>query len=327
MRTIITGAGGFIGSHLAKRLTADGNEVVGIDIKKNHHWPEKEFDSFFAHFQIGDLRDMRVPAELFLKYPADRIYHLAANMGGIGFIETAKGRIVRDNTLININTISSAADAIPYARFLFTSSACIYPGYKQRETNVKPLKETDAYPADAEDGYGWEKLYMERICRHYHEDFGFDTRVVRFHNVFGPHGTWDGGREKAPAAICRKVIQANDSIAIWGDGEQTRSFLYIDDCIEGLLAIMENSYQNPLNLGQDRMISINELVSMVETIGGKKLKRDYLLDAPKGVRGRNSDNTLLTATTGWRPEISLEEGLAKTYNWIADEIAAGRPGG
>jgi nucleoside-diphosphate-sugar epimerase len=251
----------------------------------------------------------------------DQVYGLAANMGGIGFIENNKAVIVRDNTFINLHTIE-AARANGVKRYLYTSSACIYPGYKQKETDVTPLREDDAYPADAEDGYGWEKLYMERVCRHYTEDFGLDTRVVRFHNIFGPLGTYDGGREKSPAAICRKVALAEDGdeIEVWGDGEQTRSYCYIDDCVEGIYRLMESDHREPINLGQDRMISVNELVDIVSNIAGKKIRKRYDLTKPQGVRGRNSDNTRLREVLKWEPKVSLEDGLTITYHWIAGEL-------
>jgi nucleoside-diphosphate-sugar epimerase len=244
-------------------------------------------------------------------------------MGGIGFIEENKGVIVRDSTLINLHTIE-AARTNGVRRFLFTSSACVYPQYLQRDPNVTPLKEEDAYPADAEDGYGWEKLYMERTCRHYREDFGLETRIVRFHNIFGPLGTYDGGREKSPAAICRKVALAadGDTIEVWGDGEQTRSYCYIDDCLEGIHRLMRSNYHDPLNLGQDRLISINELVDMVASIASKVIHKRHDLTKPQGVRGRNSDNSRLRQVLGWEPKISLEEGMAQTYRWIASELAA-----
>jgi len=249
------------------------------------------------------------------------VYGLAANLGGIGFIENNKAVIVRDNTLINLQSIE-AARANGVKRYLYTSSACIYPGYLQKVTDVAPLKEEDAYPADAEDGYGWEKLYMERVCRHYREDFGLETRVVRFHNIFGPLGTYDGGREKSPAAICRKVALAKDedTIEVWGDGEQTRSYCYIDDCVEGIYRLMRSDHSEPLNLGQDRMLSINELVDMIAGIAGKKISKRYDLTKPQGVRGRNSDNTRLNQVLNWEPAVSLETGLANTYAWIAGEL-------
>ncbi|HEV2836442.1 MAG TPA: NAD-dependent epimerase/dehydratase family protein, partial [Pyrinomonadaceae bacterium] len=251
----------------------------------------------------------------------DEAYGLAANMGGIGFIENNKAVIVRDNTLINLNSIE-AARINGVQRYLYTSSACIYPGYKQKETDVTPLKEEDAYPADAEDGYGWEKLYMERVCRHYTEDFGLETRVVRFHNIFGPLGTYDGGREKSPAAVCRKIAlaQDGDDIEVWGDGEQTRSYCYIDDCVEGIYRLMRSNHGEPINLGQDRMISINELVDMVAAIAGKRIGKQYDVTKPQGVRGRNSDNTRLRQVLNWEPSVSLEEGLAITYRWIESQV-------
>jgi len=314
VRVLVTGAGGFIGHHLTNYLVDRGYWVRGVDIK------EPEYESTRANeFLLSDLSD----AGNCLKATkdVDQVYGLAANMGGIGFIENNKAVIVRDNTFINLHTIE-AARSNGVKRYLYTSSACIYPGYKQKETDVTPLKESDAYPADAEDGYGWEKLYMERVCRHYTEDFGLDTRVVRFHNIFGPLGTYDGGREKSPAAICRKVALANDGddIEVWGDGEQTRSYCYIDDCVEGIYRLMQSDHREPINLGQDRMISINELVDMVAKIAGKRIGKQYDLTKPQGVRGRNSDNTRLREVLNWEPTISLEDGLERTYHWIAGEL-------
>lgn len=313
-RVLVTGASGFIGHHLVNYLVEKGYRVRGVDIK------HPEYEKSAAHeFALLDLRNPE--AALIATLDVDEVYALAADMGGIGFIETHKAEIVRNNTLISLNTIE-AARRNGVKRYLYTSSACVYPGYLQREANVVPLKEEHAYPADAEDGYGWEKLYTERICRHYREDFGLETRIVRFHNIFGPLGTYDGGREKSPAAICRKVALANDgdSIEVWGDGEQTRSYCFIDDCVEGIYRLMQSDYREPLNLGQDRMVSINELVDMVALIAGKKIGKRYDLSKPQGVRGRNSDNTKLREVLGWEPGISLEHGLWQTYKWINDQI-------
>ncbi len=313
-RVLVTGAGGFIGHHLVKRLVADGYWVRGADLKR----PEYE-DSPAHDFRILDLRKYDQCLEACIGI--DEVYGLAADMGGIGYIETHKAEIVRNSTLINLHTIE-AARANGVQRYLYTSSACVYPGYRQKSSDVTPLREEDAYPADAEDGYGWEKLYMERVCRHYREDFGLETRVVRFHNIFGPLGTYDGGREKSPAAICRKVALARDgdSIEVWGDGKQTRSYCYIDDCVEGIVRLMRSEYRDPLNLGQDRMISINQLVDMVAAIAGKKIGKQYDPSKPQGVRGRNSDNSRLREVLHWEPQVSLEEGLERTYGWICEEL-------
>lgn len=318
-RILVTGAGGFIGHHLVKYLVNRGYWVRGVDVKT------PEYEATSAHeFQMLDLRQPRMC--LRATKGIDQVYALAADMGGIGFIETHKATIVRNNTMINIHTIE-AARVNRVRRFLFTSSACVYPGYLQHNPDVTPLREEDAYPADAEDGYGWEKLYMERTCRHYREDFGLETRVVRFHNIFGPLGSYDGGREKSPAAICRKVALSPDggSIEVWGDGQQTRSYCYIDDCVEGLFRIMNSSYVDPLNLGQDRLISINELVDLVAGIAGKRIEKDYDLTKPQGVRGRNSDNSRLREVLRWEPCVTLEDGLSHTYRFIVEQLQqAGR---
>jgi nucleoside-diphosphate-sugar epimerase len=311
---LVTGAGGFIGHHLTKYLVERGYWVRGVDIK------EPEYEQTMAHeFSVLDLRDSENCLEA--TDGVKEVYALAANMGGIGFIEKNKAVIVRDNTLINLNTIEAARQN-GVKRLLYTSSACVYPGYLQKSADVTPLREEQAYPADAEDGYGWEKLYMERTCRHYSEDFGLETRIVRFHNIYGPLGTYEGGREKSPAAMCRKIALAghDDTIEVWGDGHQTRSYCYVDDCVEGIYRLMRSNYSEPLNLGQDRLVSINELVDLVATIAGKTIHKRHDLNKPQGVRGRNSDNTRLREVLGWEPLISLETGLEQTYEWIAEQV-------
>jgi nucleoside-diphosphate-sugar epimerase len=311
----VTGAGGFIGHHLTNYLVNKGYWVRGADVKLPEYAPSAAHE----FMQV----DLRIPENCMAATKGvDEVYALAANMGGIGFIETHKGVIVRDNTLINLHTIEAAREN-RIKRFLYTSSACVYPGYLQNDADVRPLREEDAYPADAEDGYGWEKLYMERVARHYCEDFGLPTRTVRFHNIYGPLGTYDGGREKSPAAICRKVALAadGDAIEVWGDGLQTRSYCYIDDCVEGIYRLMRSNYSEPLNLGTDRLVSINELVDIVAAIAGKRIGKEHDLTKPQGVRGRNSDNSRLRQVLEWEPSVSLEAGLERTYAWIESELA------
>jgi len=314
IKVLVTGAGGFIGHNFVNFLKKRGYWVRGVDLK----YPEYE-QTAADEFEILDLR--RWPDCLQAAIDMDEIYNMAANMGGIGFIHSHKAEIMHDNALINIHMLE-ASRLCGARRYLYTSSACVYPAYRQETPDLEPLKEEDAYPADSEDGYGWEKLFSERQCRHYLEDYRLETRVVRFHNIFGPLGTYDGGREKSPAAICRKVAMANngDEIEVWGDGLQTRSYCYINDCVEGIYRLMKSDYREPLNLGQDRMIAINELVDIVSEIAGKKLIKRYDLTKPQGVRGRNSDNTRLRQTLGWEPQISLEEGLRQTYQWIYGEL-------
>ena len=311
---LVTGAGGFIGHHLTRYLVDKGHSVRGVDVKPPEYEP-----SPVDEFHILDLR--RWESCLEATTGIDHVYHLAANMGGIGFIEANKAVIVRDNTLINTHMLEAARHN-GASRFLYTSSACIYPGYLQGSPEVTPLKESDAYPADAEDGYGWEKLMAERLCRHYHEDYGLATYSVRFHNIFGPLGTYDGGREKSPAAICRKVALAadGDEIEVWGDGQQTRSYCYVSDCVEGIYRLMHSDHHEPINLGQDRMVTVDELVDMVATVAGKTIKKRHDLTKPQGVRGRNADLTLMRSVLGWEPQVSLEQGLAATYSWIKEQL-------
>ena len=315
---VVAGGGGFIGGHLVDQLRRSGcRHIRAVDNRPIPEW----------HQRFGDVeclvRDLRRPEACYeVTRGATYVFNLSADMGGMGFIETHKADCML-SVLISTNMLLAARDNGAKA-FFFSSSACVYNVAHQDSPDVLPLREEDAYPAMPEDGYGWEKLFTERMCRHFNDEFGLPTRVARYHNVYGPNGTWAGGRETAPAAICRKVAAAvlsgSNSIEIWGDGEQTRSFMYVDDCVTGTLLLTKSSFPAPVNLGSDRLVSINQLVDIVETIAGVKLTRHYNLDAPGGVRGRNSDNTLLKATLGWVPEVTLEEGLEKTYRWIYDEI-------
>ena len=320
---LVTGAGGFIGGHLIATLRKQGfRKLRAVDIKPPAEW----------HQIFRDVENLRLDlrergAALAAAKGVGYIFNLAADMGGMGFIETHKADCML-SVLINTHMLMAAREG-GCKRFFYSSSACVYAADKQTSTDVTALKEADAYPAMPEDGYGWEKLFSERMCRHFTEDFGLETRVARYHNVYGPNGTYDGGREKAPAAICRKVIEARLSgrheIEIWGDGEQTRSFMYIDDCLEGSQKLMNSDVRDPLNVGSSQLVSINALVDMVEAIAGMKLKRRYNLAAPKGVRGRNSDNTLIQRRLGWEPRIRLEDGMARTYRWIYDQMVSQTP--
>ncbi len=317
-KIVVAGAGGFIGGHLVQKLVKDGHHVRGVDIKPLNEW-----------YQVSEKAENLV-LDLKLKdncYQAvngfNEVFNLAADMGGMGFIEKNKAACML-SVLINTHLLMASKDC-GIDRFFYASSACVYNATKQTDPANPGLREADAYPAMAEDGYGWEKLFGERMCRHFSEDYGLITRVARFHNVYGPYGTYDGGREKAPAAMCRKVIEAgitgNREIVIWGDGLQTRSFMYIDDCIKGIIDIMYSNIDEPLNLGSSEMVSINGLVDIVEEIAGIKLERKYDLDAPKGVRGRNSENTLIRKYLGWEPSIPLKKGMRKTYEWINQQLA------
>ena len=321
---VVCGAGGFIGGHLVKSLVASGVKVVrAVDIKPLDEWFQITEGVESVSLDLKDKDNCFKAAE-----GSSVIFQLAADMGGMGFIESNKALCML-SVLVNTHMLM-AAQRVGVKRFFYSSSACVYNGEKQINPDVVALKESDAYPAMPEDGYGWEKLFSERMCRHFEEDYGVISRVARYHNVYGPEGTWDGGREKAPAAICRKVIEAKNSgkheISIWGDGKQTRSFMYIDDCIKGTQMLVESEIDEPINIGSSELVTINQLVDIAEEIAGIKLKRYYNLNAPKGVNGRNSDNTLILQKLGWEPSIRLRDGLEKTYRWIEEQIMIGAKG-
>jgi nucleoside-diphosphate-sugar epimerase len=319
---VVAGAGGFIGGHMVQRLLDEGyKNIRAVDNKPIGHWYQRPAGVEYFQEDLKLLESCRKVLE-----DSAAVFNFAADMGGMGFIEYHKADCML-SVLINTHLLIAARE-FGVKRLFYASSACVYNADKQKTTDVIALKEEDAYPAMPEDGYGWEKLFSERMCNHFDEEFGIKTRVARYHNVYGPNGTWDGGREKAPAAISRKIAQAkitgNHEITIWGDGLQTRSFMYIDDCIEGTLKIFQSDCNEPLNLGSDRLISVNDLVSIIESIAGIKVRRNYNLAAPKGVRGRNSDNTRLQNTINWVPKVSLEEGLEKTYEWIYNQLLSGK---
>jgi GDP-D-mannose 3',5'-epimerase len=310
-KILIAGAGGFVGSHLAKRLYEEGHFVRAVDIKWDGYFKEP----YFTKKVTLDLRDykncLRATKDI------DYVYQFAADMGGIGYITAVGADIMHNSVLVNVNMLQASVEN-KIKRFFFSSSACIYPEYKQLDSDVSALKEEDAHPAQPDQFYGWEKLFMEKLCEAYGRDYGLEVRVARYHNIFGPYGTWDGGKEKAPAALCRKVAQASDpgEIEVWGDGSQTRSFCYIDDCLRGTTMLMESDYGQALNIGSDRLVTIDELADIIIGISGKKIEKKYNPSAPQGVRGRNADLSRVKKVLGWEPQVSLEEGLEKTYEWV-----------
>ena len=316
---LVVGAGGFIGGHLVNKLIKDGNFIIAADIKPMEHWFQ-EFEKAKNYYSI-DMKEIENCRKVVKN--VDYVFNMACNMGGMGFIENNKAECMQ-SVLINTNLLIACKE-FGIKKYFFSSSACAYNKSIQQEVFIEGLKEDDAYPADPEDGYGWEKLFSERMCRHFMEDYGIQVRIARYHNIYGPYGTYDGGREKAPAALCRKIIKAKkeskNEIEVWGDGMQTRTFLYVDDCIEGTLRLFESDYSDPVNIGSDEQVSINQMIEIIEGISGlKELKKIYQLDKPKGVRGRSSNNDLVKKVLNWSYKIKLKEGLEKTYNWISSEI-------
>jgi|TARA_B110000027_G_scaffold44890_1_gene49382 GDP-D-mannose 3', 5'-epimerase len=319
-KILVVGAGGFIAGHLIKRLLEYGNSITATDIKPKEFWFQ-DFD-IVTNFYSTDMKDITNCRKITKNI--DYVFNMACNMGGMGFIENNKAECMQ-SVLINTNLLISCKEN-KVQRYFFSSSACAYNTTKQQDVFIEGLKEQDAYPADPEDGYGWEKLFSERMCRHFMEDYGLEIRVARYHNIYGPFGTYDGGREKAPAALCRKIIQAKKEkkniIDVWGDGKQTRSFLYVDECVEGTLRLFESDYSDPINIGSDEQVSINQMIEMIEVISGvDKLNKNYQLDKPKGVRGRSSNNDLIKKVLNWSYKMSLKDGLSKTYKWIDDEMS------
>lgn len=323
MKVLVAGGGGFIGGHLVRSLLNDGHEVRAVDCKPAEQWYQRHDD---AEQVVADLQLLDEARRAVVG--VDAVYNLAADMGGMGYIENNKAQCML-SVLINTHLLVASRDA-DVDLYFYSSSACVYSADKQRSSDITALAEADAYPAMPEDGYGWEKLFGERMCRHFTEDFGLETRVARYHNVYGPHGTWTGGREKAPAAICRKVAEAalsgQSTIEVWGDGLQTRSFMYIDDCIEGTQRLMASDVRDPINIGSEELISINDLTDLVATIAGIEIDRVHDLSAPQGVRGRNSDNSLITELLHWAPGVSLEDGMTATYKWVLDRVVESREG-
>ena len=317
MKCLIAGAGGFIGGHLMKRLQLDGHEIICADIKPLSSWFQVSDKNKNVSLDLKDYKNCLQVCD-----GVDYIFNLACNMGGMGFIENNKAECML-SVLINTNLLRAGLQN-KISKYYFSSSACVYNASKQNDTFIDGLKEEDAYPAMPEDGYGWEKLFSERMCRHFYEDFGLDVRIARYHNIYGPEGTYDGGREKAPAALCRKIINAKlkkeKNIEVWGDGEQTRSFLYIDDCIEATMSVFNSNFTDVFNIGSEEQVSINQMIDKIEEIAGLKIERNYDISKPKGVRGRSSDNSLINSKINWSPKFSLKDGLEKTYSWIYNSI-------